>query len=276
MKRKIVVTAIYFLISIACSFAETVEFYATVSSSADANMIKMTTDLLYTQIQTMDGYSVTDRRNETYNPANKSPNISFYVEVQEDEGGGWLCSLNAFKRELSFTSTKKYDTYYKILMDAKASLENFMLNLSGNFSMPEPNTQNTQETEHKPPVPQKNPVMDAIAGTWTGDELIEKILILRGGRGFIVFKNGASMNITVSAENNSVTIRQNGKPNASFYPELPRQEALKNAAGANPIEWNLTLEGNTLKGIKKTLVEDSKSSTGVSEGTVKVSWTKQH
>lgn len=244
-------------------------------------MIKMTTDLLYTQIQSMDGYSVTDRRNESYTSSVQSANICFYAEIQEEDDGKWLCTLNAFKKDRNFSSTKEYDSYYKILMDAKASLENFMLNLSGNIVMPEPELAETtteeEKTEKEPPAKQnlKQKAMDALAGTWIGEELIEKILILRGGRGFIVFKNGASMNISVSVEGSTVTVKQNGKPNASFFPELPRQDALKTAANANPIEWNLILDGNTLAGTKKTLISDKKSSTGVSEGIINVSWTKQ-
>lgn len=262
------------------AFAETVEFYATVSSSADANMIKMSTDLLYTQIQSMDGYAIVDKRNENYNTENRSSNISFYAEIQEENSGKWTCTLNAFKNELAFSSTKEYDSYYKILMDAKTSLENFMVNLSGNIVVPDLGsselTESTDKASDVSPHPRKrDPAMDLLAGTWTGEELIEKILILRGGRGFIVFKNGASMNISVSVEGSDVTIKQSGKPNASFYPDLPRQDALKLAASANPIEWILKLEGNRLSGIKKTLIQDKKSSTGISEGTVDVSWTKQ-
>lgn len=266
--------------TIACIHAETVQFYATVSSSADASMIKMSTDILYTQLQSMDGYTVVDRRNENYTSENKPGNISFYAEIQEQSTGNWTCTLNAFKNDSAFSSTKEYDSYYKILMDAKASLENFMLNLSGNIVIPEEESAEMAEDEIKPeihsPGKKRNPVMDLLAGTWIGEELIEKILILRGGRGFIIFKNGASMNIAVSVEGSDVTIKQSGKSNASFYPELPRQDALKIAASANPIEWKLKLNGNTLSGIKKTLISDKKSSTGVSEGTVAVSWTKQH
>ncbi len=267
--------------SLAFSFAETVDFYATVSSSADDNMIKMTTDLLFTQFQSMDGYSVVDKRSESFTSPAGTKNIAFYAEVQEDTDGKWICTLNAFRNERNFSFTKKYDTYYKILLDSKASLENLMLNLSGNITMPEqPETETAaeardEEEEKKVADRSKNQAMDLLAGTWSGEELIEKILILRGGRGFIVFKNGASMNISVSIEGESVTVKQYGKSNASFFPELPRQEALKIAATASPIEWNLKLAGNTLAGTKKTLVADKKSSTGVSEGVVNVSWVKQ-
>ena len=281
MIRRLIAAAIYVLTSWAWVFAETIDFYATVSASTDAGMIKMSTDILYTQLQTMDGYTVIDRRNENYNPANKSQNISFYTEIQEESSGSWTCTLNAFKGEAVFSSTKEYDSYYKILMDAKASLENFMLNLSGNIVIPGQESSETVSRENedgpaRPNVRKHNPIMDTIAGTWEGEELTDKILILRGGRGFIIFKNGATMNISVSVEGSDVTIKQKGKPNASFYPSLPRQDALKNAASASPIVWNFKLEGKTLTGIKKTLVSDKKSSTGVSEGNVNATWTKVH
>ncbi|MDO4506925.1 MAG: hypothetical protein Q4B64_08240 [Spirochaetales bacterium] len=281
MIRRLIAAAIYVLTSLACVYAETVDFYATVSSSTDANMIKMSTDILYTQLQSMDGYTVIDRRNENYNSANKSQNISFYTEIQEGSSGNWTCTLNAFKNDAAFSSTKEYDSYYKILMDAKASLENFMLNLSGNIVIPgqdasEIGGNDEDEGTPRPNARRHNPAMDLLAGTWSGEELTDKILILRGGRGFIIFKNGATMNIGVSVEGSDVTIRQKGKPNASFYPDLPRQDALKNAASASPIEWHFKLDGKTLTGIKKTLVTDKKSATGVSEGTVNALWTKLH
>ena len=36
-----------------------------------------------------------------------------------------------------------------------------------------------------------------LSGTWGGEDTIDKIVIMRGGRGFVIFKNGSSMNITV-------------------------------------------------------------------------------
>ena len=56
---------------------------------------------------------------------------------------------------------------------------------------------------------------------------------------------------------------------------MPDSSDVNIAATASPIEWKLKLDGNTLAGTKKTLVADKKSSTGVSEGVVNVSWVKQ-
>lgn len=270
-------TIILFLAVFALS-AETVDFFATASSSKDSNMIKMTTDLFFAQFQAVDGYSVNDRRNENYNPSEETRNISFYAEIQEDTDGGWLCTLNAIKADgkQNVSSTKKYDTYYKILLDAKPSLENLLKNLSGNIQLPSSQeTQNQENREQQTTSYANENSIEAIAGTWTGEPLIEKILILRGGRGFVIFKNGASMNISITVQGNSIKIRQNGKPNASFFPEIPRQEALKNAATAAPVEWNMTLSGNTLSGKKTTLVENKNSPEGISQGEIEVSWTKR-
>lgn len=256
---------------------ETVDFFATVSSSKDSNMIKMTTDLFFAQFQAVDGYTVNDRRNENYDPGAETRNISFYAEIQEDADSGWLCTLNAIKSDgkQNVSSTKKYDTYYKILLDAKPSLENLLRNLSGNIQPPsQPELQGSEKEGAQDSPPQENSI-EAIAGTWTGEPLIEKILILRGGRGFVIFKNGASMNVSITLQGNSIKIKQNGNPNASFFPEIPRQEALKNASTAAPVEWNMKLHGNTLSGKKTTLVENKDAPGGISQGEIEVSWTKR-
>ena len=118
--------------------------------------------------------------------------------------------------------------------------------------------------------------MDSLAGTWVGEQLIDKVIILRAGKGFVIFKNGASMTIAVSIKGNNVSVVQQGRSNASFYPEIARELALKNAATASPISWSLILVGeSTLKGTKTTLVEDKKSSSGISVGSIEVQWTKQ-
>ena len=117
---------------------------------------------------------------------------------------------------------------------------------------------------------------ESIAGTWKGEEYIAKIIILRGGRGFIIYKNGASMNVTVNVINrDKILITQAGSANASFFPDLPRKIALDNATSALPIEWTLSLrDTQTMIGEKKTLINDPNSASGATEGTVSVTWTK--
>ena len=100
---------------------------------------------------------------------------------------------------------------------------------------------------------------------------------MRGGRGFVIFKNGSSMNITVEIKSDgssqNIIITQNGKANASFFPELPREVALKEAVNADPVKWILTLDDDdTLSGIKSTLILND----GVAiNGTMNVVWKRK-
>lgn len=270
--KRILPELFFFSLAFLCASQEQVDFYATVSSSGDQSMIKMTTDLFYTKFLIVDGYVINDKRSENYDPSKRNRNISFYAEIEEQDGG-WICTLNAVKERTSqsVSLTKKYDSYYKILLDAKPSLENLMHNLSG------------EETAGSNVTPDNQPqittlahaTLDAIAGTWAGEDLIEKVLILRSGRGFVIYKNGASMNVSVTTDGNNVNILQKSEANASFFPEIPRDDALKNAGSANPIEWNLTFTGNTLFGKKTTLIANKDSPSGFSMGQLDVRWVRQ-
>ena len=93
-------------------------------------------------------------------------------------------------------------------------------------------------------------------GTWTGENYIDKVVILRGGRGFVIFNNGASMNISVEINSRKqVVVTQKGRSNASFFPNLPRNLALNAALSADPIIWKFSIvDSNTLSGFKTTLV----------------------
>lgn len=245
----------------------TVEFYSTVTTSSDDEMISMTTDLFFTQMQGLDGYVVTDKRSQEFTGADGFvSDIAFFAEIQESDDG-WICTLNAVNRLTSgvVRETKTYASYYKILLDAKSSLENVLANIDSQaVSSGSANESSSMAV-----------TLDTLAGTWVGDTLVDKIVILRGGKGFVIFKNGASMNIGVELDGAKVVVTQKGRSNASFYPELSRELALKNVATASPIKWNLVAETpNNLRGEKTTLAEDSKSSTGASVVTISVEWEK--
>lgn len=100
---------------------------------------------------------------------------------------------------------------------------------------------------------------------------------MRSGRGFVIFSNGATMNISIllSNENSSQKLRvvQQDKFNASFYPEIERKTVLAYAEDASPIEWNLTMTSQgTLEGTKKTLVA---SADEVEQKNVDVVWRRK-
>lgn len=226
-------------------------------------MAKMTSDLYYTQLNEIQEISVIDNRSSICLEAIPEKtslsniNLSFFTEITKlKDSEIWLTTIhivNAAKNE-EHTKTKEYDSFYKILMESKNTLKDTIKNLlENNGEETADNTFNKQIAET-----QSITSTETLSGTWSGEDFIDKIVILKGGRGFVIFNNGASMTISVTLDNssgeNQVIITQKGKSNASFYPDLPRPIALNAALEAKPIEWNLTLlDNNTLKGTKKTI-----------------------
>ncbi len=283
-KRSLFAKSVILILALKINAASLVDFYATVSSSSDTNMIRMTTDLFYTQLQSLEGYIVNDKRDIPFSEDKAiSSNIAFYAEIQEDNPTGWICTLNAIKNNehKNVSATKKYSSYYKILMDAKSSLENLLYNLNSNLESSK-NLNESSENFNSSQNPQnqnnlsEEQNLDILAGTWSGEDSIEKIIITRSGRGFVIFKNGASMNVSVEINGNSVKIKQAVRSNASFFTEIPRTLALQNATNAPAIEWNLSLSSqNTLEGEKQTLIEDQENPGKVKIGKINVKWTKK-
>lgn len=262
----------------------TVDYYGVVSRSSDTNIIKMAQDIFLTQLKSIDQVSVDDKRPDPAKTLEAAPAISrsshvaFYAEIAADgtdsESMEWKCTFNAVAANgKTYGKTETYDSYYKILVGAKGAIEDVL-------------GQIPQVAAPPPPPPMQgggSMKAESLAGVWGGEPHTDKIVLLRGGRGFVIFKNGASMNVSVTVQGtdgsgnvSKVEVRQVGKPNASFYPALPREAALASAADANPIVWRFTVTADgALSGTKTTLVPSAASATGAAEGTESVLWVKK-
>lgn len=258
-----------------------IDYYGVVASEVDENMYKMTSDLYYTQLCEIPSFFVTDKRNAgqlTTPPSSdsfSSGNLSFYAVIEKKGESKWISTLYVINQSAQSkkSQSKEYDSYYKILTEPKAVLQDSIKNLITS------NQKNNDVKTAEAQLPENAQASgtEMLSGTWDGEDVIDKIVIMRGGRGFVVFKNGASMNILVKydeIDSNKIIILQNAKSNASFFPELPRQVALKEAVNASPIQWSFVLkDANTLSGTKKTLISDD--GTTVKEGTVTVTWKRR-
>ena len=240
-----------------------IDYYGIVATNIDSNMAKMTSDLYFTQLSEIQNFTVNDKRTAqislTIDKTQFSEqNLSFFSELQKDPTDEkWNVTFHIVdnKSKNEQTETKIYDSFYKILMEPKATLQESLKNL----------VEKQNKIADKPNIPVKNTKITStenLSGTWKGENFIDKIVILRGGRGFVIFNNGASMNISLEIKNSQgeqkVLITQKGHSNASYFPDLPRKVALNAALSAEPITWDFSIiDNNTLKGIKNTLVADS-------------------
>jgi hypothetical protein len=268
-----ILAVLFFSLQSAICQPYNIDYYGIVSSEIDDNMAKMLSDLYYTQFQEISSFNVTDKRTQDClksipsNDSINSSNFSFYSIITK-ENAKWISNLTIKNKNLNHSVKKEFDSFYKILMEPKdilqASLKDLVLQKT---------VVSTEEQTEQPQINLPQISTEFLSGTWYGENNIDKIVIMRGGRGFVIFNNGASMNISVELSNASkkaIKIKQNGRSNASFYPDLPRQVALKVAVNANPIEWNFELlDDNTLKGKKSTLISANEDAI---PGIIDVTW----
>ena len=271
-------------------FSQTkVDFYGVLSADADKNMLSMTEDLYFAQLKDMQ-LNLSDMRSDSFTDSytggaadfsqSASDANAFYVVITKRSDGKWQCTANLKNLTVgkNYSQSKEYDSYYKILMESKTSIKEL---IAGLVRLSETGSGREQDGKTESAVPNADEEVStqSIAGTWSGEAFIDKIVILRGGRGFVIFKNGASMNISVAisgaSANAHIKIKQTGGSNASYFPDIPRDAALKAATEAAPIEWELHLtKGGSLTGIKKTLVLNE--SAGAPEpAEIPVEWTRR-
>ena len=251
-------------------------FYGIASKDADKNMLSMTENLYFSQLKEMN-ISITDKRNSNFsdvyfeNPDtafNESSDYStFYAVIKKLPDSKWECKLfiqNPDKE--AKTSIKIYDSYYKIMMESKLELNRMFSELISG----------TPKSDNEPQITEDFTV-ESLSGTWTGELNLSKIVLMRGGRGFVIFKNGASMNISSKIETDQdnkkyLHVTQTSSNNASYYPELDRKTALEAALNALPVTWKLypDSDGN-LYGTKETFTQKGNE---IKWDTVKVFWKK--
>ena len=275
LKKLVFVFSLIFMCLAAYSQADkpALYFYAAPASSSspeDPAAVKMTRDLLFSQLSSLDLFIIRDKRDTEYSPdlikKHAANDFLFYAEIYE-KNGEWLSKMHLIEAASAKETVlqNSYEGYYKILMEAKSSLTALIKQF---------NTGNTSSAPQKIPA-QPAAATGNISGTWFGENHIDKIVLLRGGRGFVIFKNGASMNISVSIDGNTVTAVQQSKPDASFFPDIPRETALIKAPDAAPIRWELTIKNDSLmQGVKSGLVAeyDAAGVLSVKEGSTPVEW----
>lgn len=276
-----------------------VDYYGVVSESGETNILKMAQDIFLTQLKSIANISVDDKRISPNETLREKPDLSeaagrhhaFYAEIAEQAGSDsaklWQCTFTVIGADSRVTTkTEQYDSYYKILTNAKSAIE-ALLEASGQTAANPAEDGRRQAFDdgqaQSHGAAGRNVSVSSLAGTWQGEASIDKIVLLRGGKGFVIYKNGASMNVKVAVTHTDsagniidMEVTQDSKGNASFYPQLPRETALQVAANAPPIIWILHASGEgVFTGTKKTLLPDGSSPQGAREGMERITWTKK-
>ena len=95
-----------------------------------------------------------------------------------------------------------------------------------------------------------------MAGSWHGEQGIDKILILRGGRGVAILSSGVSFSLEIRISGDDLIILQKGLISPLQFIDLPDQVAKQAAAIAPPLEWHFlaSADNKKLSGTKKSVI----------------------
>ena len=274
MKRRLIpALAVFQILLISNAFPKSlaqIDFYGIASKDTEKNMLSMTEDIFFAQLKELE-YTINDRRSENFSEDFFSGNADFSQSEKPDTGIFYavISKIDAADgHKEPETESKIYNSYYKILMESKTSLRGIVENLA-KTSGEENKTENNGAGSFS---------LENLAGNWSDGKFLSKIVIMRGGRGFVIFKNGASMNISVKIEQDenqaqSVKIVQTSGNNASYFPEIDRQKALELAMTAEPIRWTFKMEKTgILSGTVETLVQSESGK--IARKSVFAQWTK--
>ncbi len=221
------------------------------TNGSDTTRLQLCTDLFHSQFDASQDFLLHDKRLIQFSPEildlHKNTNdLLFYHAVSKNENS-WSSTLNLldFATGKEINLTKEYKDFYKILMDAKDALSELFQKQTA-----KPIEQISIQENEKP---SSNYTIADVYGTWKGEENIHKIVILGAGRGFIIFENGASMNVSVKVENQKLLIEQECLTTPDFYPDIPIDFAAELTEKATPITWEFYIESTTqLNGSKNT------------------------
>lgn len=193
-------------------------------------------NLVFSFIKELKTYTILDLRSQTV-PADfpKNPAIDYiFFGMLKEVPEGIKLELVLKGREDQFTRiiSKVYGNINKILLDSRLlvfNLFDFSVPLEGlTVSTP----QNEQDTEFG-----YVETVDSLAGSWKGEKGLDRVMILRGGRGMAVFSSGVSVSLDFKIDNGYLLVTQKGSLQPRQFLNLPDEIARQAVQQTNPPQW---------------------------------------
>ena len=193
-------------------------------------------NLVFSFIKELKTYTILDLRSQTV-PADfpKNPAIDYiFFGMLKEAPEGIKLELVLKGREDQFTRiiSKVYGNINKILLDSRLlvfNLFDFSVPLEGlTVSTP----QNEQDTEFG-----YVETVDSLAGSWKGEKGLDRVMILRGGRGMAVFSSGVSVSLDFKIDNGYLLVTQKGSLQPRQFLNLPDEIARQAVQQTNPPQW---------------------------------------
>jgi len=238
------------------------------SSTDSTNTISHTVnDLIFSFIRELRTYRIVDMRSESL-PDNivipEGVDFIFYGNLQEQPDGIKLeLVLKGGSDMVTRKISRVYENSNRILLESRMLVRELF---DQSVILPDPASSlpssvpvQSETDQSKSVLPKTEYIsvknIDALAGSWHGEPGIEKILILRGGRGVVILSSGVSFSLEIRISGDDLIIIQKGQISPLQFIDLSDQVAKQAAAIAPPLEWHFMAspDNKKLSGTKKSV-----------------------
>lgn len=226
------------------------------------------------------GYIIEDYSQSSEENVNKTNGIEYILTgkiIAIDDGVRLELVLKNKQGQVIRNIAKDYEGSNKILLDSRLLVREL-------FESKDVATDEKKKPTEKidPPQLDENdfkPIsnIDSLAGAWYGEDgEVEKIMIMRGGRGVAIWVSGISLLLDLKLEDGSLIVTQKGIPQPRQFINLPDNIASLAAKATKPIVWRLNINQDLkiLSGLKltSTIKYNNSEIISVSEVVVPVKW----
>ena len=200
-------------------------------------------NLVFSFIKELKTYTIFDVRAQPV-PADFPVDISvdyiFYGVLKEvPEGIKLELILQGKEDQVTRKISKVYENINKILLDSRLLVLNLFdcsVRLEG-LADSSPQTQQITEFEYIETV-------DSLAGSWKGEQGLDRVMILRGGRGMAVFSSGVSVSLELKIDNGYLLVTQKGNLQPRQFLNLPDTIAQQAVQKINPPQWRFLVSAD--------------------------------
>jgi hypothetical protein len=234
-----------------------VAVYGLSSRDLGENVPRAVSDLGYSFIRELKTYRSLDLRSDPLPADLRVPDGADYIFY-----GNLVSQADGIKLELilkggPFTITRLISRVYenpnRILLESRVLVRDLF---DQSIALPDPSP---SVADASPPEQTIELIAVRTLIRWPdhgGLGRIERIMILRGGRGVAVLASGVSISLEILVSGDYLVVRQKGAAVRRQFMDLPDPVARQAAAIAPPIEWRfqVTSDQSTLSGTKKSVV----------------------
>ena len=232
-------------------------------------------NLVFSFIKELKAYAIFDLRNQSVPadfPNDSAIDYIFFGALEDvPEGIKLELILKGRKDQVTRIISKVYDNINKILLDSRLLVFNLF-----DFSVPlEQLARSLPQTEQNTEFGYIETV-DSLAGSWKGEPGLDRVMILRGGRGMAVFSSGVSVSLDLKIDNGYLLVTQKGSLQPRQFLNLPDEIARQAVQQTNPPQWRFLVspDKKVLSGTKvdAQIQYNETSIISVNYGSATVEW----